>query len=184
MSKILCVYSNCIYSNGEKYTLLNDGVIPKNFNFIIERTLELNIKIMGIAPLRDREFFIIDSDLNEFKLPMISSLLEILPDKTGIIAFYDKEKGILNDCTYLPPPHNAAIYNADGTLRHQLIVPNELLTLGGEGWYIHSTYYADFTSIQGFGVMVTNDHKWPELCFCLYDGTPNLVWTGYQQERR
>lgn len=85
---------------------------------------------------------------------------------------------------YYERPHNAAIYNSDGTFHHQLIVPNELLTLGGEGWYIHSTCYADFPSIQGFGVMVTNDHKWPELCFCLYDGTPNLVWTGYQQERR
>lgn len=80
---------------------------------------------------------------------------------------------------FFPAPSNAAIYNADGTLRHQLINPRQ-----EKGWYIHSTYYADFASLKGYGVMVTNDHEWPELCFCLYDGSPNLIWTGYQLDRR
>ena len=104
-----------------------------------------------------------------------SGSVDILPNKEDlIIIFSNKDERSLM-------PNNAAIYNSDGSLRHQLIVPEQYKQ---QGWYIHSTYYADFPNLKGFGVMVTNDHEYPALCFCLYDGTPNLVWTGYQQERR
>jgi hypothetical protein len=78
---------------------------------------------------------------------------------------------------FFPAPNNAAIYNIDGTLRHQLINPRQ-----EKGWYIHSGRYND--SLKAWCVIVTNDHEWPELCFCLYDGSPNLIWTGYQLDRR
>lgn len=108
-----------------------------------------------------------------------SGTVSVLPNHKNLILIFDK-----NNKKFLCP-NNAAIYNSDGTLKHQLLLPEEgFWTPDAEGWYIHSTYYADFPNLKGWGVMVTNNHKWPDLCFCLYDGTPNLIWTKYSQERR
>ena len=103
----------------------------------------------------------------------------VLPNHKNLIIILDR------DNEKFLCPNNAAIYNSDATLKHQLILPKEGFWLpNSDGWYIHSTYYADFPNLKGWGVMVTNDLKWPDLCFCLYDGTPNLIWTKYSQERR
>lgn len=131
---------------------------------------------------------VIYDDGSEYVLPIFGGL-NVLPNREGMLIIYGKEPSSLNKEKKYPRfferPNNAAIYNSDGTLRHQLIVPNELLKRESRGeWYIHSTYYADFPSLKGWGVMVTNDHYYPDLCFCLYDGTPNLIWTGYSQDRR
>ena len=133
---------------------------------------------------------IIYSDGNECILPVVESI-HVLSDCKSFLIIFDETPSRLSKKIDYPwffsRPNNAAVYNSDGSLQHQLIVPEDLMNLGKtgkEGWYIHSTYYADFPNMKGFGVMVTNDHHWPELCFCLYDGTPNLVLTGYSQERR
>lgn len=108
-----------------------------------------------------------------------SGSVSVLPNDKNLIIIFDK-----NNEKFLCP-NNAAIYNSDATFKHQLKLPNEgFWSSDSEGWYIHSTYYADFLNLKGWGVMVTNDNKWPDLCFCLYDGTPNLIWTKYSQERR
>lgn len=138
-----------------------------NINKLSKPTMQIGVSVIYKS---DKEVFI-----------NTSGSVDVLPNREDlIIIFPDKE-------TKFFMPNNAAICNSDGSLRHQLIVPEELMNqgkIGKEGWYIHSTYYADFPRLKGFGVMVTNDYHWPELCFCLYDGTPNLVWTKYKQERR
>lgn len=120
----------------------------------------------------------------EYILP-ISDVINVMSDRFGFLVLFNENPARFSKEKEFPwffeRPNNAAIYNSDGSLRHQLIVPEQFKQ---QGWYIHSTYYADFPNMKGFGVMVTNDHHWPELCFCLYDGTPNLVLTGYSQERR
>lgn len=116
---------------------------------------------------------------NSSKLINESGFVSVLPDHKDLIIILDK-----NNEKFLCP-NNAAIYNSNGILRHQLILPNEgFWHPNSEGWYIHSTYYADFPNLKGWGVMVTHDINWPDLCFCLYDSTPNLIWTKYSQERR
>lgn len=151
---------------------------------IFNNLLLKNVKITTL------EKKIIYSDGNEYILPIVESI-HVLSDCISFLIIFDKTPSILSKKIeypwYFSRPNNAVVYNSDGSLRHQLIVPEELMNqgkIGKEGWYIHSTYYADFPHLKGFGVMVTNDYHWPELCFCLYDGTPNLVWTKYQQERR
>lgn len=102
-----------------------------------------------------------------------------------LIIYFDEPNKFSQEKTYpwfFDRPNNAAVYNSDGSLRHQLRWTDDLENK--HDWYIHSTYYADFPSLKGWGVMVTSDHYNPSLNFYLYDGTPNLIWTGYSQERR
>ena len=185
MKKIQKVIEKNILENGESYEFMN---YPQYDS-------ETSLKIFNDYFLKDVKLTILEKkiiyeDDSEYILP-IAENIHVLSDRTRFLIIFSEKPSKLSQNSEYPMfflrPNNATIYNADGSLRHQLIVPDDLMNqgkLGKEGWYIHSTYYADFPHLKGFGVMVTNDHNWPALCFCLYDGTPNLVWTRYQQERR
>lgn len=170
------LFESCV--NGEQASVIYSGSYDHS-------TIEEWQKIYFLEkPLIQRAIILTLEDCQEIII-LVNGSPFIMPSGKEVLIISDQPTSNQKyEIAYYERPHNAAIYNSDGTLCHRLVVPNELLTLGGEGWYIHSTYCADFPSFKGFGVMVTNDHHWPELCFCLYDGTPNLVWTGYQQERR
>ncbi len=177
---IKCIYAVIKFNNGEIVNRLLSGDSSKlNINFeevggfkFGRRMLEKKTYIMyedgTIHNIDVQDYFYIDFFNTENYISVI---------------FYNEKYFFNGD--YFSPPNNAAIYNIDGTLKHQLLLPKEgFWTPDSEGWYIHSTYYADFPNLKGWGVMVTNDIKWPDLCFCLYNGTPNLIWTKYSQERR
>lgn len=173
------------FENGESYEFMNYPEYDSETSLKIFNDFLLNnIKIKFL------ERKITYDDGSEYILPVTENIY-ILSDCKSFLIIYDKTTSKLSEKKENPwfflTPNNAAIYNSDGSLKHQLIIPEDLIKLnnyGQDGWYIHSTYTADFLRLKGFGVMVTNDHHWPELFFCLYDGSPNLKWTGYSQERR
>lgn len=145
------LFESCV--NGDQASVIYSG----SYN---HSTIEEWRKISALEkPLIQRVIILKLEGGQEVFIPVSGSPFIIPSGKEVLIISDFTISNQKYEIEYYERPHNAAIYNSDGTLRHQLIVPNELLTLGGEGWYIHSTYYADFPSIQGFGVMVTNDHK-------------------------
>lgn len=78
------------------------------------------------SELEKSEKKIIYEDGSEFILP-ISESVEVLPDRTGFMVIYGKEpSGLSKEKKYpwfFEQPSNAAIYNADGSLRCQIKSP-------------------------------------------------------------
>jgi hypothetical protein len=99
----------------------------------------------------------------------------ILPDRSGVLVVSDAmhtKYGL----RHFEAPNNAAIYNADGTFRFQLISPEQ-----GPGWHIEST---SWNQMNGqYGVVLSNG-KDPDLHFCAFDGTPHLSKILFVRERR
>lgn len=90
----------------------------------------------------------------------------ILPDRTGVLVVFD-DKPSKFDCPDAPWffgfPHNAAIYNVDGSLRYQLENPH------GEGSYIGAVHQDITQDAQpALGVLVNEIGKNPEF-LCLVD---------------
>jgi hypothetical protein len=69
---------------------------------------------------------IIYEDGSEFILP-ISEIMEVLPDRSGFMVIYGKTPSRFskekNDPWFFDRPNNAAIYNANGSLRCQIKNP-------------------------------------------------------------
>lgn len=99
----------------------------------------------------------------------------ILRDRSGVIVISD-ESDNSQWLRHFDAPNNAAIYNADGTLRFQLISPEQ-----GGNWYIE--YTAENPRDGQLGFLITNGID-PDLHFCAYDGTPNLSKILFTKERR
>jgi len=60
-------------------------------------------------------------------LPFVASV-HLLSDRTGVVAIFEPGQYTKPDGTdHFPAPNNAAIFNADGTLRFQLMVPRDAL---------------------------------------------------------
>lgn len=177
MNKIIkCIYASISYDDGNTVNELLSGD-ESNLNIYFEDDSDFKF---GRRMVGKKTYIVYeDGSISNLNVENYFYANVFKSDGSILVVFYEEKYFSSGD--YFSPPNNAAIYNSDGSLRHQLVVPEQYQQ---QGWYIHSTYYTDFPHLKGFGVMVTNDHHWPELCFCLYDGTPNLVWTGYQQERR
>ncbi|NNH01814.1 hypothetical protein [Acinetobacter sp. ANC 5414] len=181
IKKIKEIYSITLFEDNQKFNYLQYPEFDSE-NSLKEFKYMINNKVVSSQKI------IIYEDGSEYLLP-ISEQIIVLDGQTSFLVIFDKEPSKFSTEKTFPwffeRPNNAAIYHSDGTLLHQLIMPEEGFWKGNkEGWYINRTYYADFPNLKGWGVMITNDHHWPDLCFCLYDGTPNLIWTGYSQDRR
>lgn len=66
-------------------------------------------------------------DGSEYVLP-IADTIHVLPDRMGFMVIYDNKVSSFSKVTEYPwffdKPNNAAIYNADGSFRFQLTIPN------------------------------------------------------------
>ncbi|MGL1829947.1 UNVERIFIED_CONTAM: hypothetical protein GN151_06080 [Acinetobacter sp. HSTU-ASm16] len=177
--KIVGIFSKNIFENGDIVYRNHNGIIPDEIKNRLEKYQEAFNKIHVRGAVKNMDVYTVDKDgnidliLNCYVYPGSSTIL----DNGDALSFIFTQ----NDSLY-PAPNNAAVYNSDGSLRHQLRWTDDLENK--HDWYIHSTYYADFPSLKGWGVMVTSDHYNPSLNFYLYDGTSNLIRTGYSQERR
>ena len=56
----------------------------------------------------------------------VNDIPEILPDQSGVLVIFIAKSRTGEGFYYNPPPSNAAIYNADGSLRGYLTVPESL----------------------------------------------------------
>jgi hypothetical protein len=99
----------------------------------------------------------------------------ILRDRSGVIVISD-ESDAKHGLRHFDAPNNAAIYNADGTFRFQLISPEQ-----GQGWHIESTSWNQMNGQHG---VVLSNGKDPDLHFCAFDGTPQLSKVLFVRERR
>ena len=72
------------------------------------------------------QYVLLDND-KEILIP-VSNIVEILPDRTGFVVIYDNKPNKFSEATSYPwffeYPNNAAVYNADGSLRFQIKITN------------------------------------------------------------
>jgi hypothetical protein len=99
----------------------------------------------------------------------------ILRDRSGVMVI-SNESDAKHGLRHFEAPNNAAIYNADGTLRFQLISPEQ-----GKNWYIE--YTGENPRDGQFGFFLSNGVD-PDLHFCAYDGTAKLSKILFTKERR
>lgn len=141
-----------------------------------------------LSPVGKINAFLILEDGSRVILPFVG-LTYRTPDRTGVIALFEPGQYLKSDGSdHFPYPNNAAIFNADGTLRFQLHNPQ------GAGSYIGSLHtrtilrptnqygatagpdYAE--PIKQFGVLIGGIGHPPEW-FYAFDGIdPELKSTG------
>jgi hypothetical protein len=79
--------------------------------------------VHALKPPRAHFQTAIEHDDNSRVLLPVDEIAHILPDKTGVLVIFDRNRQPPEGLTYCPPPNNAAIFNADGSLRFQLQNP-------------------------------------------------------------
>jgi hypothetical protein len=176
IERIVCIYEKIHCKNDEYVTLLVDGEIPSNSTEVFEDSLE-NFRKLGVrAPVKKITTYLVLNDARTIKLPNLVGCIKILADKTGFICINANQKSYLDTDNFFEAPNNAAIYNADGTLRFQLISPEQ-----GKSWYFE--YTAENPRDGQFGFLLSNGVD-PDLHFCAYDGTAKLGKILFTKERR
>ena len=131
------------------------------------------------------------------RLPF-KSQASILPDRTGVLVWFESGEYVNPDGTEVfPKPNNAAIYNADGSLRFQLRLPQGDYPTGRIGG-IHSGSVPSDDAIRSFltrygipldnmpesfddmlGVVVATHHdSYPEWVYLVDPSSPELIPTG------
>ena len=128
-----------------------------------------------LAPIGQVESFLIMDDDSRVVLPF-NGLAYRLPDRTGVVAIFEPGQYLKPDGTdYFPYPNNAAVFNADGSLRFQL---------EQEGWYrigaFHSGSMPDkFNGKMGL-LIAAYPQDPPELVFAIDPASPKLISTLQQ----
>ena len=107
-------------------------------------------------------------------LPFIG-VAYMLPDRTGVVAIFEPGQYVKEDGTdHFPQPNNAAIFNADGSLRFQL----KLDWKGGRIEAFHGgampRSYKDHLGV----VIATHPDAPPEWVYAIDPNKPELISTG------
>lgn len=172
---VAAIYYVARYQNGEIERALIDGASPHAPKHRSSDTPWESVIKRGLG--LERSLHIVTLEGAEYQVRGAAIDAKILVDKSGVLVVYPKVPGHLDKDFYAPPPHNAAIFNANASLRHKLLSPR-----GGAGWYIHSIQWESANEI---GVNVTNDAEWPELLYCRLDEVEGkLIDTGISKDRR
>ena len=119
---IKAVFENSIYSDQETITCM---IFPENdFRCRKKNLIYSDNHILNKISIE----IYCENDLS-FILP-IANIIEILPDRTGFVVIYDKNPDKFSEAISYPwffeYPNNAAVYNADGSLRFQIKVTDNL----------------------------------------------------------
>ncbi|VVM41358.1 hypothetical protein [Pseudomonas fluorescens] len=126
-------------------------------------------KVIGV-----RKALLLDSGV-EVDVP-INDPLNILPDRTGVLVVFGQTPSKFGGHKapwFFGFPNNAAIYNADGSLRFQLD------THAGQGSYIgaiHGRVISD--NPETLGVLVGTVGHDPEWLYLVDPSSPKLIPTG------
>ncbi|MHC8390865.1 hypothetical protein ACYZTM_23120 [Pseudomonas sp. MDT2-39-1] len=134
-----------------------------------------HLKYLKVSPVVKSVRFIVSEDGQVIEF-VGSGIPYILPDRTGVLVVFEKDPSGFR-CSEAPWffsfPDNAAIYNADGSLRFQLKNPE------GEGSYIgaiHSGAMPDHPDT--LGVLVGTVGHGPEWLYLVDCNNPELISTG------
>lgn len=114
----------------------------------------------------------LDGD-ERIRLPF-NALPWILPDRTGVLVLFKEGEYTNSDGSdVFPKPNNAAIYNADGSLRFQLKLPAGTAAdrIGG----VHSGSMPEkFKDMMGV-VIATHHESYPEWVYAIDPSQPELI---------
>ncbi|MFJ2711180.1 hypothetical protein ACIOZM_09830 [Pseudomonas sp. NPDC087346] len=124
--------------------------------------------------IKRRQYLVLDNGA-EVEIP-VHEVLNLLPDRTGVLVVFAEEPSKFN-CPEFPWffnfPNNAAIYNADGSLRFQLQSSH------GEGSYIGAVHYAAMpNNPDALGVLVGSVGHDPEWLYLVGPNSLKLIPTG------
>ena len=116
----------------------------------------------------------------------VSNIIELLPDRTGFIVIYKEQPNKFSEATSYPwffkYPNNAAIYNADGSLRFQIELTDNLeSSLYIESFAQESIKHPDKNSVT---INSTTNPIYPfYTLFAVDPKSPQLIETGQQIRR-
>lgn len=121
----------------------------------------------------------------EIHIP-VSNVIELLPDRTGFVIIYKKQPNKFSEATSYPwffkYPNNAAVYNADGSLRFQIHLTDNLeSSLYIESFAQESIEHPDKNSVTINST--TNPIYSFYTLFAVDPNSPQLIETGQQIRR-
>ncbi|MEZ8824086.1 hypothetical protein AB6E04_06970 [Vibrio amylolyticus] len=148
IKKIEMIYNNYLSENGEVVTARKFGIASWE---------EVNKDEIKLAPYPQSQplgFFWILDDLSPVNFdPSIHNklLVKLLDDKSGVLVIHDVNDDV-TDCSFLPPPNNAAVFNADGSLR--FILQNPLTDVSGELNFFRADSVKKENGEYGLGICI------------------------------
>lgn len=173
MKKIVQIRKRNIFADGEI-------IEYENYPSLDFKLSQVSILHAQLTKLVDSEQIILYEDGTSFILP-INNVINVLADKTTFLVIYGEQPNkfskIKENPWFFTPPNNAAIYNSDGSLKFQLIIPRE-----ADGDIIYqvagsSRKYPTFTTVILNNTNHDNNIGW----YSLYAINPNeavLIPTG------
>ena len=121
-------------------------------------------------PLAMVEVFLRLDDATKIVLP-VDEIPHILPDRTGVLVIFDRNRPSAEGLLYCPPPNNAAIFNADGSIRFQLQNP-----FGAVGSFRAALHNRLANGVVELGVRVCpSDYPACETVYTVDGSTPDLI---------
>ena len=131
------------------------------------------------------KYFIKLGDNQEIFIP-VANIIELLPDRTGVVVIYKEHPSKFSEATSYPwffkYPNNAAVYNADGSLRFQIELTDNLeSSLYIESFAQESIEHPDKNSVTVNST--TNPIYSFYTLFAVDPDSPQLIETGQQIRR-
>ncbi|WP_152618078.1 hypothetical protein [Pseudomonas fluorescens] len=168
---VFCVRNEIVHADGTVFEEFYDWQGCKT-DFEVEMK---HLKYVKVSPVVDMVTFIVVEDGEEVPF-LAAGIPYILPDRTGVLVVFEQKTNKFK-CSKAPwffgYPNNAAIYNADGSLRYQL------RNSYGEGSYvgaIHSGAMPDHP--ETLGVLIGTVGHEPEWLYLVDPAGPALIPTG------
>lgn len=129
-----------------------------------------------LPPLGEKEAFLLLENGARVSLPFIGLTYRI-PNRTGVLAIFNEGEYIHPDGSdVFPVPNNAAIYNADGSLRFQLKLPEGHYPAGRIGGIHSGSMPERFKGMMGV-VVATSLQANPEWVYAIDPNQPELIAT-------
>ena len=172
MKLIKWIYELSVYSNNDCFNYM---IYPEFDDSTADQWFFREPKDLKISQQK-----IIYEDGSEYILP-ISDIIEVLLDRTGFIVVYGKNPQKFSKETTYPwffeRPHNAAVYNSDGSLRSQIKNPWK------DGYIFMfaqpSMKYPKFPSVILDSEIAPNNSSFFEL-YAIDPNSPELIATGQE----
>ncbi|MDD0968586.1 MULTISPECIES: hypothetical protein [Pseudomonas] len=168
---VCCVRNEIVHADGTVFERFYDWQ-GCSTDFEVEMK---QLRHINVSPVVDMVTFIVKEDGAEVRF-LAAGIPYILPDRTGVLVVFQQEPNRFK-CPKAPwffgYPNNAAIYNADGSLRFQLCNPY------GEGSYIGAMHSGAMPGHpNSVGVLVGTVGHDPEWLYLVDSDNPKLIPTG------
>ncbi|MCK6265876.1 hypothetical protein KP803_21700 [Vibrio sp. ZSDE26] len=166
--KIKMIYNNYISDSGEVITSRKFGLVSWDESNCDEKDLKPypQSRPLGV-------FWILDDCRPINFNPSIHNCLSIslLNDRSGVLVIHNVEED-MSDYSFLPPPNNAAVYNADGSLR--FILQNPLTNRPGELNFFRAGSLKKENGEYGLAICIAVAQGQGMEVFSIDGTTPNL----------